>query len=110
MANLLRISDGATLALHAMALLASVKAGRLSVREIADRLAASRAHLSKVSELVLIVDVAHGINPSSFNPRLELTTRRPRSHAARRALPDRTARADRSRPGTSLNAPMHTRT
>jgi len=48
MAKLLRISDGASLALHTMALLASVKAGRLSAREIADRLAASRAHLSKV--------------------------------------------------------------
>jgi len=48
MAKLLRISDGATLALHTMALLASAEPGRLSVRQVADRLAASRAHLSKV--------------------------------------------------------------
>lgn len=48
MAKLLRISDAATLALHTMAVLASVKTGRLSARQIADRLAASRAHLSKV--------------------------------------------------------------
>ena len=48
MAKLFRISDAATLALHTMALLASAEPGRLSVREVANRLAASRAHLSKV--------------------------------------------------------------
>ena len=48
MAKLLRISDAATLALHTMALLASAEPDRLCVREVADRLSASRAHLSKV--------------------------------------------------------------
>jgi len=48
MAKLLRISDAATLALHTMALLASAGADRLSARQLADRLSASRAHISKV--------------------------------------------------------------
>jgi Rrf2 family protein len=48
MSSLLRISEAASLALHTAALLAAGDGSRMSVREIADRLGASQAHLAKV--------------------------------------------------------------
>ena len=48
MAKVLRISEAASLALHAMVLLAAGPDERLSTRRIADRLSASSFHLSKV--------------------------------------------------------------
>ena len=48
MANTLRISEGASLALHSMVLLASRPHQPLSTREVAATLAISEAHLAKV--------------------------------------------------------------
>ena len=49
MSGILKISDAATLALHAMACLASQKDARpISVKEIAENYGVSEAHLSKV--------------------------------------------------------------
>ena len=48
-----RISQAASLALHAMALLASRRGGTLSTGEMARRLGASEAHLSKVLQRLL---------------------------------------------------------
>ena len=48
MANVLRISEAATLALHTLALLASRPNEILSTHKIATRLEASEAHLAKV--------------------------------------------------------------
>lgn len=48
MANVLRISEAATLALHTLALLASRPGEILSTHKIAGRLDASEAHLAKV--------------------------------------------------------------
>ena len=48
MANVLRISEAATLALHTLALLASRPGEILSTHKIASRLDASEAHLAKV--------------------------------------------------------------
>ncbi len=46
--SLINVSEGASLALHAMALIAREKGGRLKVKELAERLDASRAHMAKV--------------------------------------------------------------
>ena len=48
MAKIVRVSEAAALALHSMVWLARSGTGHVSVSEIADRLHASRAHLSKV--------------------------------------------------------------
>lgn len=48
MANVFKISEAASLALHATALLAAKPDGRLSVKVIAEKLNVSEAHLSKV--------------------------------------------------------------
>jgi Rrf2 family protein len=48
MANLLRISDAASLAMHAMVMLAANPGKEISTRQIASELNASEAHLSKV--------------------------------------------------------------
>lgn len=48
MANVLRISEAATLALHTLALLAAQPGEILSTHKIATRLEASEAHLAKV--------------------------------------------------------------
>lgn len=48
MANMLRISDAASLAMHAMVLLAVNPDKEVSTRRIASQLNASEAHLSKV--------------------------------------------------------------
>mgnify|MGYP003572293221 CR=1 FL=1 len=48
MANVLRISEAATLALHTLALLAARPGEILSTHKIATRLEASEAHLAKV--------------------------------------------------------------
>jgi Rrf2 family protein len=48
MANILKFSDAATLALHTMAFLARSPRRTVTVREIAKFLGASQAHLSKV--------------------------------------------------------------
>lgn len=48
MSNLLKISDAASLALHAMVLLAANPGREISTRQIASELRASEAHLSKV--------------------------------------------------------------
>ena len=48
MANVLRISEAATLALHTLALLAARPGEILSTHKIATRLDASEAHLAKV--------------------------------------------------------------
>jgi len=48
MASLLRISEAASLGLHAMALLAQNSGEEMSNAEVADRLKVSSAHLSKV--------------------------------------------------------------
>ncbi|MFQ5906197.1 MAG: RrF2 family transcriptional regulator, partial [bacterium] len=48
MSNVLNVSEAASLALHAAALLACNPEGPVTTREIAERLGASEAHLSKV--------------------------------------------------------------
>ena len=48
MANMLKISDAASLAMHAVVLLATEPRKELSTRRIASQLNASEAHLSKV--------------------------------------------------------------
>ena len=48
MSNVLRISEAASLALHAMAYLAGREGETVAVREIAGTIQASEAHLSKV--------------------------------------------------------------
>jgi len=48
MANVLNVSEAASLALHAAVLLADRSNGPVTTREIADTLDASEAHLSKV--------------------------------------------------------------
>ena len=48
MSTMLRISEGASLALHSMVLLATDPDALLTTREIASRLHVSEAHLSKV--------------------------------------------------------------
>jgi len=48
MSSFVRISDAASLALHAMALLASGRAARATAKELARELGGSEAHLSKV--------------------------------------------------------------
>lgn len=50
MAGLIRVSDAASLALHALAYLAKCKAGRVSTKDIAKSLQASEAHLAKVMQ------------------------------------------------------------
>ena len=48
MANVVKISEAASLGLHTMVLLAGEPGRRLATREIAGRLGASEAHLAKV--------------------------------------------------------------
>lgn len=48
MSSILRVSDAASLALHAMAVLAARPGGPVPVKEIAALLGASKAHLMKV--------------------------------------------------------------
>ncbi|MDD5555722.1 MAG: Rrf2 family transcriptional regulator [bacterium] len=48
MARLIRVSEGASMALHAMALLAAAPGSRRSTRGLAKELGVSGAHLSKV--------------------------------------------------------------
>lgn len=50
MSNLLKISEAASLALHAMVYLASQENGPVSTARIAEALGVSRAHLSKVMQ------------------------------------------------------------
>jgi len=50
MAGILRISEAASLALHAMVILAENPATHISTRDIADRLKASEFHLSKIMQ------------------------------------------------------------
>ena len=46
--SLIRISEGASLALHAMALIAADQSERLKVKDLSEKLDASRAHMAKV--------------------------------------------------------------
>ena len=46
--SLINVSEGASLALHAMALIAREKGSRLKVKDLAENLGASRAHMAKV--------------------------------------------------------------
>lgn len=46
--SLIRVSEGASLALHAMALIAGDQSERLKVKDLSERLDASRAHMAKV--------------------------------------------------------------
>ena len=46
--SLINVSEGASLALHAMALIARENGRRLKVKDLAERLDASRAHMAKV--------------------------------------------------------------
>jgi len=46
--SLIRISEGASLALHAMALIAADQSERLKVKDLSEKLGASRAHMAKV--------------------------------------------------------------
>ena len=48
MANLLKVSEAASLGLHAMVLVAEKRPGLISARKMAERLRVSEAHLSKV--------------------------------------------------------------
>ncbi|MDY0296741.1 MAG: Rrf2 family transcriptional regulator [Acidobacteriota bacterium] len=48
MANLIHLSERASLAIHSMALLVGSKNGRATIRELADQLDASANHLAKV--------------------------------------------------------------
>jgi len=50
--NLLNISEGAYLAMHSLALIASKQPERLSVKNLAEELNASQAHLAKVFQKV----------------------------------------------------------
>jgi len=56
--NMLRISDAASLALHAMALLAANPHREISTRQIAADLRVSEAHLSKVLQRLTKVGLA----------------------------------------------------
>ncbi|MDZ7860918.1 MAG: Rrf2 family transcriptional regulator [Candidatus Krumholzibacteriota bacterium] len=46
--SLIRVSEGASLALHAMALIAADQSERLKVKDLSEKLGASRAHMAKV--------------------------------------------------------------
>lgn len=46
--SLIRISEGASLALHAMAMIAADQSERLKVKDLSEKLDASRAHMAKV--------------------------------------------------------------
>ncbi|MCF7886673.1 MAG: Rrf2 family transcriptional regulator [Candidatus Marinimicrobia bacterium] len=48
MKSLINISEGASLALHSLALMAARKPEKMNVKTLADRLDASKAHLAKV--------------------------------------------------------------
>lgn len=48
MKSLINISEGASLALHSLALMAARQPEKLNVKTLADRLDASKAHLAKV--------------------------------------------------------------
>ncbi|MBI9103616.1 MAG: Rrf2 family transcriptional regulator [Spirochaetales bacterium] len=50
--NLLNISEGAYLAMHSLALIASKQPERLSVKNLAEELNASQAHLAKVFQKI----------------------------------------------------------
>ena len=61
MSNVLRISEAASLAMHAMAMLGDNPEQRLSTREIAARLQVSEFHLSKVLQRLVKAGMIHSI-------------------------------------------------
>jgi Rrf2 family protein len=62
--SLIKISEGASLAMHAMALIARDGSRRLKVRELAEHLGASRAHMAKVFQKL----AASGLVDSTRGP------------------------------------------
>ena len=59
MANVLKISEAASLALHTMVLLAANPGRRMSIRQVASMLHASQAHLAKVLQRLVKVGLAN---------------------------------------------------
>ena len=61
--NLVNVSEGASLAMHSLALIASAEHERMTVKQIAQQLHASQAHLAKVFQKLSragIVDSVRG--------------------------------------------------
>ena len=75
MANVLRISEAATLALHTLALLASRPGVILSTHKIAKRLEASEAHLAKVLQRLARMGLVRSIRGARGGFVLELPGR-----------------------------------
>jgi Rrf2 family protein len=73
MAQLVRISEAASLALHTMALLAREDHRRLATQEIAERLGASSHHLAKVMQRL----IKAGLVESVRGPRGGFQLRKP---------------------------------
>ena len=65
MSNVLKISEAASLALHAMVLLANSDNGPLKTKEIAERLRVSPNHLSKVLQRLVRVGLVESVRGRS---------------------------------------------
>ncbi len=61
MSSLLRVSEAASLALHAAALMAGSDGRRISAAAMAERLAASEAHLGKVLQRLVKAGLARSV-------------------------------------------------